>query len=119
MRGMAATLAFKAGIKLATPILLEPIGHLKALVPDAVMGDIIGDINKRRGRVLGMNPGEDSMQEIEAEVPMSEMSDFAVVMRSVTQGRGSFGFKFERYEDAPPQIAQKVISEAHHVEEEE
>ncbi len=116
---MAATLAFKAGIAQASPILLEPIGHLRALVPDPIMGDIIGDINKRRGRVLGMNPGEDSMQEIEAEVPMSEMSDFAVVMRSISQGRGSYSLKFERYEDAPPQISQKVISEAKHIVDEE
>jgi elongation factor G len=116
---MAAVQAFKAGIAQANPTLLEPIGHLKALVPDAIMGDIIGDINKRRGRVLGMNPGEDSMQEIEAEVPMSEMSDFAVAMRSVSQGRGSFSLKFERYEDAPPQVSQKVISEAKHIVEEE
>ena len=107
----AAALAFKAGFPTASPVLLEPIGRLKAVVPDENMGDIIGDINKRRGRVLGMNPAEDG-QEIEAEVPMAEMGDFATVLRSITQGRGSFTVTFERYEDAPPQVAQKVIQEA-------
>ncbi len=107
----AASLAFKAGFPTASPVLLEPIGHLKAVVPDDNMGDIIGDINKRRGRVLGMNPAEDG-QEIEAEVPMAEMGDFATVLRSITQGRGSFTMAFERYEDAPPQVAQKVMEES-------
>ncbi len=107
----AAALAFKAGFPTASPVLLEPIGTLKAMVPDDNMGDIIGDINKRRGRVLGMNPAEDG-QEILAEVPMAEMGDFATVLRSITQGRGSFTLAFERYEDAPPQVAQKVIEEA-------
>ena len=108
---MAAAVAFKAGIPQASPALLEPIGTLKALVPDDNMGDIIGDINKRRGRVLGMTPMEDKYQEIAAEVPMAEMSDFATVIRSITQGRGSFTLNFERYEEAPPAIAQAVIAQ--------
>ena len=109
---MAAQIAFKNGIPQAKPTLLEPIGALKANVPDANMGDIMGEVNKRRGRVLGMNVGEDGMQIVEAEVPMAEMADFSVYMRQVTQGRGSFSFEFERYEDAPTQVAQKVIDEA-------
>ena len=109
---MAAAAAYKAGLPQASPVLLEPIGTLKAIVPDDNMGDIIGDINKRRGRVLRMNPTEDRYQEIIAEAPMAEMSDFATVLRSITQGRGSFTLSFERYEDAPPQVADKVIAEA-------
>ncbi|MDR1892155.1 MAG: elongation factor G [Oscillospiraceae bacterium] len=108
---MAAALAYKAGLPQASPSLLEPIGLLKAVVPDEHMGDVIGDVNKRRGRVLGMNPAEDG-QEIDAEVPMAEMGDFSVTLRSITQGRGSFTLAFERYEDAPPQVSQKVIEEA-------
>lgn len=109
---MAATIAFKNGIPQARPVLLEPIGTLKATVPDANMGDIMGEVNKRRGRVLGMNAGEDGMQIVEAEVPMAEMADFSIYMRQVTQGRGSYEFKFERYEPAPNQVAQKVIEAA-------
>ena len=108
----AAQLAFKAGIPQAKPALLEPVGSLKATVPDANMGDIMGEVNKRRGRVLGMNAGEDGMQIVEAEVPMAEMTDFSVFMRQCTQGRGSYSFEFERYEDAPAQVAQKVIDAA-------
>ena len=108
---MAAAVAFKAGIPQANPVLLEPIGTLNVTVPDDVMGDVIGDINKRRGRVLGMNPAENRKQEIIAEVPVSEMGDFPTAMRSIAQGRAVFEFKFERYEEAPPFIAQKVIAE--------
>lgn len=109
---MAATLAFKAGIPQASPVLLEPIGTLSVFVPDDIMGDVIGDINKRRGRVLGMNPAEDRMQEIVAEVPMAEMGDFSTAMRAIAQGRATFTFDFARYEEAPPMIAQKVIAES-------
>lgn len=109
---MAASLAFKAGIADASPVLLEPIVTLNALCNDEAMGDIIGDINKRRGRVLGMNPTGDGMQEILAEVPESEMTTFATSMRQITQGRGSFTTAFARYEKCPEHIAQKVIAEA-------
>lgn len=109
---MAASLAYKAGLPQATPVLLEPIGALTVLVPENNMGDIIGEVNKRRGRVLGMNPGPDGLQEVIAETPMAEMHDFTTYIRQVTQGRGSFQLKFERYEEAPPQIATKVIEEA-------
>ncbi|MBQ4155308.1 MAG: elongation factor G [Clostridia bacterium] len=108
----AAAIAYKTGLEQANPVLLEPVGTLKAIVPEDNMGDIIGDINKRRGRVLGMNPLEDKEQEIVAEVPIAETSDFSTVLRSVTQGRGSFTLEFERYEEAPPMVAQKVVEEA-------
>lgn len=108
----AAAVAYKAGLTQANPVLLEPVGTLKAIVPDDYMGDIIGDINKRRGRILGMNPLEDKEQEIVAEVPIAETSDFSTMLRSVTGGRGSFTLEFERYEEAPPMVAEKVIEDA-------
>lgn len=109
---MAASIAYKNGMPQANPTLLEPIGELKATVPDSNMGDIMGEVTKRRGRVLGMNPGEDGMQVVEAEVPVAEMHDFSTYIRQVTQGRGNFSFEFVRYEDAPQNVAQKVIEKA-------
>ena len=109
---MAASIAYKDGIPQANPVLLEPIGTLKVLVPDEMLGDVIGDINKRRGRIIGMNPAENKMQEIIGEVPVAEMSDFSTAMRSITQGTATFTLTFERYEDVPAQIAQKVIEAA-------
>ena len=110
---MAAKIAFKAAVPEAAPTILEPIGTLKAYIPDKDLGDIMGDVNKRRGRVLGMGPAEETnMQELVAEVPMAEMSDFAITLRSVTAGRGYFSLEFARYEDAPNNIAEKVIAEA-------
>ena len=109
---MAASLAYKAGMPQASPVLLEPIGNLKVYVPDSNTGDIIGDLNKRRGRALGMNPANDGLQEIEADVPMSEMSDFATAIRSMTQGRGYFTLEFARYEQLPSNLEAKVIEEA-------
>ena len=106
---MAATIAYKEGIPQASPVLLEPIGTLKVLVPDDMLGDVIGDINKRRGRIIGMNPGENKLQEILAEVPIAEMSDFSTAMRSITQGTATFTIELARYEEVPAQIAQKVI----------
>ena len=108
---MAARLAFKAGMPQANPVLLEPIGSLKVFVPDSNMGDIISDLNKRRGRVMGMNPSGDGLTTVEAEVPMAEMSTYAIDLRSITQGRGSFSLKFERYEETPPMVQAKVIEE--------
>ena len=108
----AAALAYKAGMPQANPVLLEPIGHLKATVPDANMGDVMGEVNKRRGRVLGMEPAGEGRQTVEADVPMAEMHDFTTFIRQCSQGRGSFTFGFERYEEAPQNVAQKVIEEA-------
>jgi len=109
---IAAALAYKKGLEQASPVLLEPIGHLEVIVPDDYMGDIIGDLNKRRGRILGMNPMEGGLQQVVAEVPMAEMFKYATDLRSMTQARGSFKLTFERYEEAPPQVSQKVIEEA-------
>ena len=108
----AASIAFKEGISKANPVLMEPVGTLKVLVPDDMLGDVIGDINKRRGRIIGMNPAPNKMQEVIGEVPMGEMSDFSTAMRSITQGTATFTLDFERYEDVPANIAQKIIEES-------
>ncbi|BDF58426.1 elongation factor G [Christensenellaceae bacterium] len=108
---VAANLAFKKGMAEANPVLLEPIVKVEVTIPDEYMGDIIGDLNRRRGRILGMNPVE-GMQEVTAEVPMSEMFKYATDLRSMTQARGSFKQTFERYEEVPAQMADKVIAQA-------
>ncbi len=115
----AASLAYKElGIKdkngklPARPVILEPIGSLKVTIPDAMMGDIMGDLNKRRGRVLGMTPNADGDQVVEAEVPMAEMMSYAIDLRSMSQGRGSFTFQFVRYEEAPATTQQEIIEAA-------
>lgn len=108
----AASLAYKEGIPKAMPVLLEPILAVTATVNDEAMGDVIGDINKRRGRVLGMTPSGDGSQEILAEVPESEMSTFSTAMRQMTQGRGSFTTAFARYDRCPEHIAQMIKAEA-------
>ena len=110
---MAANIAYKNGMPQASPTLLEPIGSLRATVPDANMGDVMGEVNKRRGRVMGMDPAEEKgMQVVEAEVPVAEMDDFATFIRQCTQGRGSYTFEFVRYEDCTANVAQKVIDAA-------
>ncbi len=116
---MAARLAYKAGIPQANPCILEPIGSMKVYVPDSCMGDVIGDLNKRRGRILGMNPTEGGEQEVVAEVPMAEAASYAIALRSITQGRGWFTYHFDRYEEAPPAVQQKVIEESKFVDTEE
>lgn len=108
----AASLAYKEGIPKAMPVLLEPVLTVTATVNDDAMGDVIGDINKRRGRVLGMTPSGDGNQEILAEVPESEMATFSTAMRQMTQGRGSFTTAFARYDRCPEHIAQKIKAEA-------
>ena len=108
---LAARLAYKAGLAEAGPMLLEPIGTLKAYVPDANTGDIMGEVTKRRGRVLGMNPSDEGLQLIEAEVPQGEMNDFTTFMRQLTQGRGWYTFEFTRYEALPSMLEAKVIEE--------
>ncbi len=108
----AAQLAYKAALPEASPVLLEPIGELKVTIPDSYMGDILGDLNKRRGRVMGMNPTGNGDQVVEAEVPMAEMMTYAIDLRSMTQSRGSFTFHFVRYEDCPAAAQEKAIAEA-------
>ncbi|MGE5328887.1 MAG: elongation factor G [Deltaproteobacteria bacterium] len=117
---VAASLAYKKGMVEASPTLLEPIATVEVYIPDSYMGDIVGDLNKRRGRIMGMNPQEKGIQQVVAEVPMAEIFKYATDLRSLTQGRGSFSMKFERYEEAPSNIASKVIEEAKkHMKEEE
>lgn len=109
---MAASIAFKNGITQAKPTLLEPIGSLKVTVPETHTGDIMGEVTKRRGRVIGMDSTPNGMQVIEAEVPMAEMGDFNTFIKQVTQGRGSFTLDFARYEDAPANVTEKVIADS-------
>ena len=108
----AVQIAYKTGMPQASPVLLEPIGELKVTIPDSYMGDVIGDLNKRRGRVMGMNPDGKGNQIVEAEVPMAEMTRYAIDLRSLTQSRGSFTFHFVRYEEATPTAQEKAIAEA-------
>lgn len=108
----AARIAFKKGIEEADPILLEPVMKLEIRVPETHMGDIMGDMNKRRGRILGMEPQADGSQVILAEAPLAEVLTYAIDLRSQTSARGSFSMDFERYEEVPKEITQKVI-EAH------
>ena len=108
----AAQLAFKAALPEANPCLMEPVGELKVTVPDSYMGDVMGDLNKRRGRVMGMDPAGNGEQVITAEVPMGEMSTYAIDLRSMTQSRGTFTLHFIRYEDCPPAAQEKAIAEA-------
>lgn len=115
---IAASLAFKKGIVEAKPCLLEPIMKLEIIVPDEYMGDVMGDMNKRRGKILGMEPLADGGQKLLAVAPQAELFDYAIGLRAMTQGRGSFTMKFEKYEEVPTQLAQKII-EAHKAEEEE
>jgi elongation factor G len=108
---VAASLAYKKGLEMAEPVILEPIMRVEVIVPDEYMGDIIGDINKKRGRVLGMDP-IDGLQKVMAEVPQSEMFKYATDLRSMTQARGSFSMRFEKYEELPASETAKVIEAA-------
>ncbi|MCH5211749.1 MAG: elongation factor G [Oscillospiraceae bacterium] len=109
----AASLAYKEGMKQAGPVILEPIGWLKSYVPENIMGDVIGDINKRRGRIMGMGESDKpGLNLVEAEVPVSEMHKYATDLRAMSGGSGSFTFEFVRYERAPMEIANKIIAAA-------
>jgi elongation factor G len=108
---LAASLAFKEACKQAKPILLEPVMDVDVLVPDQYMGDIMGDMNTRRGRIMGMEKSGKN-QLIHAQAPLSEMYRYAIDLKSITQGRGKFNMKFTRYEEVPANIADKVIAAA-------
>ncbi|MCR5791683.1 MAG: elongation factor G [Lachnospiraceae bacterium] len=108
----ATLLAFKQGIMEATPILLEPIASLKVVVTDDFTGDVMGDLNKRRGRVLGMNPLPNGKQEIVADIPMSELYGYSTKLRSMTGGIGEYSYEFARYEPSPSDVQNRVIEEA-------
>ena len=109
---LAANIAYRDGLPQANPVLLEPVGELKVYVPDNYVGDVMGDLNKRRGRVMGIDPMDDGTQVVLAEVPFSEMTDYVISLRAATQGRGRFDFEFIRYDEVPGSIAEKVIAEA-------
>lgn len=115
----AARLSYKAACAKASPALIEPIYRYDILVPSDYVGDIIGDLNRRRGRMLGMNPVDGGMTEVVAEAPLSEMFKYATDLRSMTQARGSFKSEFVRYEDVPGNLAQKIIEQAKREEEED
>ncbi|MDO4542702.1 MAG: elongation factor G, partial [Bacillota bacterium] len=108
---IAASLAFKKACEVAKPVLLEPFMDVEIRVPDQFMGDIMGDMSNRRGRILGMEK-QGNMQYIKANAPLSEMYRYAIDLRSMTQGRGSFTMEFSKYEELPQNLAEKVIAAA-------
>ncbi|MCL2254892.1 MAG: elongation factor G, partial [Lachnospiraceae bacterium] len=107
---MAAILAFKKGFMDAGPVLLEPIVSIKVTIPDAYAGDVMGDLNKRRGRVLGMHHMSGGKQVIEADLPMTGVQGYCTDLRSMTGGRGDFTYEFSRYEQAPGEIQEKEVA---------
>ena len=116
---VAATQAFKKGFMDANPVLLEPIASLKVLVPDSFTGDVMGDLNKRRARVMGMNPVDNGYQEVLADIPYLELYEYDARLNSMTSGSGTFSYEFARYEQAPDEVAQKEIKERETRESEE
>ncbi|MDO5041002.1 MAG: elongation factor G [Peptoniphilus sp.] len=114
---LAASIAFKKGMQEAKPVLLEPIMKVEVSIPDAYLGDVMGDMNKRRGRILGMDQQGDGSQILIAEAPQAEMFEYSIDLRAMTQGRGTFTMEFVRYEEVPSNIAEKIIAEAKEREE--
>ena len=108
---IAGSLAFKKGAEQASPILLEPIMNMKIIVPEQFMGDVMGDLNSRRGRIMGMNPTENGRQMIEAQAPMAEITKYTIDLKAMTQGRGHFSTEFSHYEEVPAKIAEGIIAE--------
>lgn len=106
---IAASMAFKKGMEKADPVILEPIMNMEVTVPEQFMGDIMGDLNGKRGRIMGMEPQEGGIQVINAQVPLSEMQDYAIALKSITQGRGSFKMEFASYEEVPARLAEEII----------
>ncbi|MBQ4473200.1 MAG: elongation factor G [Lachnospiraceae bacterium] len=115
----ASSMAFKEGFMMGNPVLLEPIASMKVVVPNAFTGDIMGDLNKRRGRVLGMNPVAGGKTEIVADIPVESTFGYSTDLRSMTGGIGEYSYEFARYEQAPADVQQKVVEEAKKAEEEE
>ncbi len=111
---LAAGIAYREGLPKAKPVILEPVGALKVYIPDNYVGDILGDLNKRRGKVMGIEPAEDGseLQVVIAEVPFAEMTDYVIALRASTQGRGRFDFDFIRYDEVPQSLTDKIIAEA-------
>ena len=110
--------AFRKGMDQAGAVLLEPIMNVEVIVPEAYMGDIMGDLNSKRGRIQGMEP-EGNLQKIRAQVPMAEMFKYSIDLRSMTQGRGFFSLEFSHYEEVPHNVAEQIIAEARTEKEEE
>jgi elongation factor G len=108
---IAASLAYKKGMAEADPVLLEPYVNVEVRVPENFMGDIMGDMPSRRGRVSGMEPQADGTQIIRAQVPLAEMFGYSIDLRSMTQGRGQFSMEYSHYEEVPAHIAEKIIEE--------
>ncbi len=108
---MAASIAFKKGLQEAKPVILEPVAKVEIYVPDEYMGDIMGDMNKRRGKILGMEQQEDGTQKVLAEAPQAEMYTYAIDLKSMTQAKGSFEMEFLRYDEMPFNMAEKVIAD--------
>ena len=111
---LAAAIAYREGLPKASPVLLEPVGALKVYVPENYVGDVMGDLNKRRGRVMGIEPADDGsdLQMVLAEAPYAEMTDYVISLRAATQGRGRFDFEFVRYDEVPQSLTDKIIAEA-------
>lgn len=114
---IAASLAFKKGIVEAKPVMLEPIMKVDIVIPEEYLGDIMGDMNKRRGRILGMEPAGLGEQRVKAEAPMAEMFKYAIDLKSMTQAKGEFTMEFERYDEMPRNLAEKIIADAKKEEE--
>jgi len=116
---LAAGIAYREGIPKASPVILEPVGELKVYIPENYVGDVMGDLNKRRGRVMGIEPADDGsdLQTVLAEVPFGEMTDYVISLRAATQGRGRFDFDFVRYEEVPAALTDKIIAEAKSMQE--
>ena len=108
----AASMAFKDGLPKANPVILEPVGTAKITVPNDCTGDITGDLNRRRGRILGMNPLDNGRTEIEAIIPADEMKKYATDLKAMSNGRGSFVYDVTGYEEAPHNVAEKVIAKS-------
>jgi elongation factor G len=109
---IAASLAFKKGITEANPVLLEPVMRMEITIHDEFMGDVMGDMNRRRARILGMEPVGNGYQKLIAEAPMAEILDYAVALRSMTQAKGSFTQEFLRYDEVPQHMASKIIADS-------
>jgi elongation factor G len=110
---IAASGGFKKGAEMASPILLEPIMDMKITVPEMYMGDIMGDLNSKRGRIMGMEPTADGkLQVISAQAPMSEVQKYVIDLKAMTQGRGKFTMTLDHYEEVPARIAEKIIADA-------
>ena len=109
---MAAILAYKKGFAEANPTILEPIVSVSITVPDELVGDVMGDLNKRRGRILGMNPLDGGRQELVADIPLASLIGYSTDLRSMTGGSGEFSYEFSRYEQMPADAQEKVLKEA-------